>query len=236
MPPSQCVVSASASPERLPMYAVTGFTASDYYATANPGGESGSNAGWGVAYAIRLLTNPATTRVVGGRSAWDLRLNTSNQLQLIDAGGASSPLITTSLMKWMHIAFVWDFSALKLRSYLSGVEVGVGSSSAAWAAGAAAAQYLGKRNDGFPIGAAQVSGMVTWTGVITPTELVAHYVSCKSNLDVAAITGVAVTPTHRWTARNDRAAIGTLTDLTGSSNMIATGSPSLYADNAPIWV
>ena len=194
------------------MIGATGWTGSDFFQTANPGGEAGDAAGFGVVLLFRVNTQSvaSATRILtertSGLAGWLMFTGTTNASLTFfsyDATPAAvgSPAYTIAagdVGKLMMAVGVHDTTHVRL--YMHRVEVGSGTAQGTPGYTAASArQTVGARSNGtVPADGVTIFGISTYRGVKTLAQIQALYDDVKIARD---ILGSGHSPTNGWSLK-----------------------------------
>jgi hypothetical protein len=221
---------------------VGGFSATSYYQTANPGGEAGTNTGFGVAVLFRVPTQAVssgarilTERQNGSVAGWTYyTAGTQTQLrcEFCDAGGITrlGPVYTITAgdvgKVMMGIAV---FDGTHIRHYVNRAEVATAVAITGYTA-SSSRQYLGSRAGSLST-TCEVYSVSTFRGVATLGQVQAAFDLTKALKEARSPLG----ETFRWSAKHGTPP-SSLLPLAGADTMSIQGSglAAVYGIS-PVW-
>jgi hypothetical protein len=194
-----------------PLYAITGFTTSNYYATPNPGGEAGIGTGVLKAYLVRVarpvtgVIQMHTQRTDGATGGYQTYLSASGVLnaEAVDGGGvfraAPTRLLNASDAARLHLIMLY-LDGTKLRLWMDRAQSADGTACVGYTA-YAGSEVFGKRAAYYADGTdllAEIAARGTWTDAQLQTLF--DVTRQKGDLPTAAEWPNGIT--HRWSVKD----------------------------------
>lgn len=195
------------------MYAISGYTAANYYATQATGGEAGV-VPFGIAMLVRMTSLPVAANMLAHKSTtayagWQMYVGSTavmNFYTALSGGGlANSPSRTWTSTEINRVSLVIGIKDTTVdRLWVDRKEIGTGAAAASYQA-AAVAQMLGMSYSAAPASAFQILGELSFQGMPTTAQLEAFYDAARTLGDIPTTIGGA-TVTHRWSVKSTLAA------------------------------
>jgi hypothetical protein len=202
------------------MYALSGFTTLDRYATANGGGEAGSLAtGFAIFTLAQLRSLPSTSQIFSARSGGSAEgyfnnVNSSNQL-VFQVKGTSTflasptyPFVASDVGKIFLFGGLVSTAGL-VRLFVARAERGVGTAQTGYVApaGTIPASLVGLANAVQPAVGLAIFAEAALRGVPSDAQVIALYDAVRALGDfpasaVAEALMPGTTITHRWSLRD----------------------------------
>lgn len=226
------------------LYGVQGFSISNYYQSANPGGIAGSASGFWVALLCRVDQQiaPGSRALIArfNTIGWQLTTTLSNgqfSFQATDGGGTTRNSLSYTIQpadlgKVMHVSGVHDGSTIRL--YVNGVGVGAATACVGFTP-LADRTYIGRRAVGLPNSNGIFFGACGGHAVVTAAEVTAHANACKAAADIVPIAGKT---NSLWSVKQDQAGAAppVLDDKSaGAQDMDLVGALTLVSVTSPVW-
>lgn len=238
VPASQEMVSAVA------LSGARGFTTTNHFQTADPGGEAGVAAGFGVAvlFSVASQAVASTPRIlterqngsVAGYTMYTLGTNTSIRTEVTNGAAASvtGPIYTITagdVGKVMMAITVHD--STNIRMYVNRAEVAAAVPIVGYTA-SASRQYIGSRGAaGFPADGITIYGVSAFRGTYTLKQIQSLFDDVKLARDIC---GSGLLATNAWSVK--RSGLASLANQgSGSDAMTAVGTPTADLTANPTW-
>lgn len=191
-------------------YALSDFSAANYYDSQPGGGEVGDAAtGFGVVYLLQATGIPATTtqivynntpasapfagHTLQGSSTGLLR-GTAYRDTTNNTISPSRTIVSSDLGKFLTFGYAFDPGASRLRAYADRQEIGTATTMATYVPGTLSSRLGVYRDLTLPTTSFRVLGWVAYRGVLSSPNLLALFDSIRAAGDVpTSITGVTVT-------------------------------------------
>lgn len=228
------------------LYALTGFTASDFYGTTSGGGEAGDAAGFGGAVIPRLRsTGTSATRVLASRYAtspsnsghylYTQTTHTDVRLDVANGAGSWVSLSAPGPQRDRIAPLVYQHTGAgnTLQLWLS-PDQRYTAAITGYAGGNPAVHYLGRATFASPATDTDIVQHITWRGVLSDAAVRALFATIRATGELPS-SFAGVTVTHKWPDKallKQLTAPATIPDVVTNASadaMAKTGSPTVTA-------
>lgn len=225
-----------------PMLGLTGFTASNYAETANPGGIAGDAGGfWGAALFSVLAQVTNVQRAIvsrlnnGGAQGWEIRtMNSNTTMNILAYSGSSSAIASPAFT--IPAAYVGKemlalgvHTGTHLRLYVDALEVGAGTPIVGFRAATTNMRMGGRSITGIPATDVTIYGEAGGIGAPTLAQIQQYFADVKAARAMVPMTGVSTQGI--WNVTDTV----TVRDSVGTDHMAVVGTPTLTTKQTPDW-